>query len=68
MNGCPAYLGCLWNVTDVDLDRITAEMFLQEGEDDLSSILKQSKLNCYFPHLNGASVVVYGLPSMVIRK
>lgn len=68
MRGCPAYLGCLWNVTDVDMDRITAEMLLQVGDDGLSSILTKSKLNCYYPNLNGASVVVYGLPSTLIRR
>lgn len=65
MRGCPGYLGCLWNVTDIDLDRVTGEM-VEGGEGDLAGVLRRVRGNCAYPNLNGASMVVYGLPSTLI--
>ena len=31
LNGCPTYVGCLWNVTDVDLDNITKCMLSRDS-------------------------------------
>ena len=64
MRGCPAYLGCLWNVTDVDLDRTTVEIFSKGG--DLAGAVRNVRRYCTYPNLNGASIVVYGVPSMLV--
>jgi hypothetical protein len=67
MRGCPAYLGCLWNATDIDLDKVTASILSIGKEDDLSAILQSCRSSCSYPHLNGSSIVVYGMPSRVLR-
>lgn len=52
LKNCVFLLGCLWDVTDHDLDEI-ARCVLERGEIDRSV--------CRLRHLNGAAVVVYGI-------
>ena len=78
LNGCPSYLGCLWNVTDRDIDRF-AERFLKhtfktydqvdENKNNCiekcSSITKAVALSrsvCKLKYLNGSAPVIRGLP------
>ena len=68
MRGCPAYLGCLWNVTDIDTDKVTSQMLNFEGVNDLSRLLREAKTMTHYPNLNASSMVVYGLPCRLARN
>ena len=48
---CSFLIGCLWDITDKDLDSLT-KVILEEGEIERSA--------CKLKYLNGAAVVVYG--------
>ena len=39
MKGCPCYLGCMWTVTDIDIDMLTEYIFLKSQETNLSLML-----------------------------
>ena len=81
INGCPTYVGCLWNVTDRDID-LFAERLLKRTfkiydqdkskEPKCASITKAIPLSrdaCKLRYLNGAAPVVRGLPiSMRINE
>ena len=71
--GCPAYVGCLWEVTDRDIDlysdRLMAHISDKWDEKNQFSKCKNicqaatlSRKACKLPFLNGAATVVYGLP------
>ena len=69
MNGCPAYLGCLWSVTDVDIDRLTKHMFDNvRSIHNLCELVSNGKICCRYPNLNGSSLVIYGLPAYLTRE
>ena len=63
----PAVVGCLWDVSDGDLDRITHSLlshFLQTNkEHDLSQLTTKARAASLLHSLVGAAVVVYGLPT-----
>ena len=73
MNGCPTYVGCLWNVTDRDIDHF-AELLLKKTfpvYDSTKSVPKCTSITravpmsrdvCKLKYLNGAAPVVRGLP------
>lgn len=72
LQGAPAVVGNLWDVTDKDIDRLTAA-FLKEwlgvssGQRRTLSIaesLAVARNACRLPHLVGAATVIYGLPSV----
>ena len=62
LKGCPAYVGCLWNVTDIDLDMMTSDILLKEDDRNLASLIARAKTKCTYPYINGSSLVVYGFP------
>lgn len=76
INGCPTYLGCLWNVTDRDIDRFADRLlkhtFKIYDQDDVKtnvekckSITKAVALSrnvCKLKYLNGSAPVIRGLP------
>ena len=62
MKGCPAYMGCMWMVTDLDVDMITEEIFVHSSCENLSLILEAARKKCVYQFINGSSTVVYGLP------
>ncbi|KAI8901507.1 peptidase family C50-domain-containing protein [Globomyces pollinis-pini] len=68
--GCPAVVGNLWDVTDIDFDRFSIK-FLQNwglftpSKSKYYSIcesLAMSRDECKLKYLVGAAPVVYGLP------
>lgn len=76
INGCPTYLGCLWNVTDRDIDRFAERLLrhtfriydLEDGNNNIekcASIAKAVALSrniCRLKYLNGSAPVIRGLP------
>ncbi|EDO43603.1 predicted protein [Nematostella vectensis] len=68
--GCPAVVANLWDVTDRDIDRLTATLlktWLQRDHSlSLAQALCQARKACKLGYLIGASPVVYGIP--VYRK
>lgn len=70
VNGCPAVVANLWDVTDKDIDLFTMSMLeswgvtLAEKEQccTLSLAVAKSREKCILKYLNGAAPVVYGLP------
>ena len=82
INGCPTYLGCLWNVTDRDIDRFaerllkhTFKIYDQEDENNnvekCTSVTKAVALSrdiCKLKYLNGSAPVVRGLPIPRMRE
>ena len=71
LNGAPAVVGNLWDVTDKDIDRLTAA-FLKHWlgvssarsakTRSVADSLAISREACRLPHLVGAATVAYGLP------
>ena len=76
INFCPTYLGCLWNVTDRDIDKFverflkhTFRIYDQEASNNniekCTSIAKAVALSrniCKLKYLNGSAPVIRGLP------
>ena len=65
--GCPSLLGNLWDVTDKDIDKLTLNVFEYWGLNGserytLPEAVSMSRNSCTLPYLNGAAVVVYGIP------
>ena len=65
----PALVGCLWDVTDGEIDRLCHALLkhlLGNGDDDeatpLSSFVAASRRACKLQWLTGASAIVYGMP------
>ena len=81
LNGAPCYVGCLWDVTDKDIDKFSNRMLNNwlpnwkniDGENessnqmcvDICSAVNKSRNFCKLKSLIGASCVVYGLPVMI---
>jgi hypothetical protein len=62
--GCPAFVGCLWDVTDGDCDKFSQaalDAWLGGGV-PLASAVRQARDKCIMQSLVGAAPVVYGLP------
>ncbi len=57
-------LGCLWEVTDRDIDKLTESMLTmpRERTQNVFSRLKESKKKCRMKYLNGSAVAIYGIP------
>ncbi|EEQ82580.1 hypothetical protein NCER_100688 [Vairimorpha ceranae BRL01] len=51
-------LGCLYEVTDKDLDIFSINLLNQEG--NVAELIKKSKLKMKLKYLNGCSIVIYG--------
>lgn len=64
LSGCSLLLGCLWSVTDKDIDEFTlriVDKFMQENG-DFGGAVAESKEVCRMKYLNGAAIILYGLP------
>lgn len=62
--GCPAFVGCLWDVTDGDCDKFSQaalDAWLGGGV-PLATAVRQARDKCIMQSLVGAAPVVYGLP------
>jgi len=65
---CPLVWGNLWDVTDRDIDRLSAKLFermgLWDGIDklDVGAALSLARDACLLKWLNGAAPVIYGVP------
>jgi len=57
-------MGCLWEVTDKDIDIFSMKVIerLMKGEECLGKLASMFRDAFKMKYLNGASVVVYGLP------
>lgn len=55
-------LGCLYEMTDKDLDIFSIELLQSNG--DLSSIVKRAQSKMKLRWLNGCSIIIYGMPFM----
>jgi separase len=68
--GAPAVVANLWDVTDRDIDRFTAEALERwlgttgdaPGQRWLEASVGAARTVCRLPHLTGAAPVVYGVP------
>ncbi|KAF7683070.1 Separin [Astathelohania contejeani] len=65
----PLILGCLWDVTDKDIDRFTVG-FLDDLMDNkkmqcVANLVMERRKEFKLKYLNGAAVVVYGLPTFI---
>lgn len=60
-------VGCLWEVTDKDIDRFSIKVVegLASGTECLGRLVSTCRGEFKMKHLNGASIVVYGLPRPV---
>jgi len=71
--GARATAGCLWDVTDGDVDRFTAAlvagMAAPGGPRPLSALLSEARAVCRLPFLTAAAVVAHGadLPVILTR-
>lgn len=62
--GAPAVVANLWDVTDKDTDIVT-DTILEEwgsGADELLHVVSRARGRCKLKYMNGAALVVYGLP------
>ena len=76
-SGCPAFLGCLWDVTDVDIDIFTIE-YIELLKSKLQTTAKVSAMDtellekaskkCKLRYLNGSAFIMYGLPIIQFSK
>ncbi|KAK8786542.1 hypothetical protein V5799_023679 [Amblyomma americanum] len=70
IGGSPSVVGCLWDVTDKDIDRFTEtflghwvpEMGSKGHIPDITTAVRLSRKSCKLQYLVGAAPVVYGLP------
>lgn len=60
-------LGCLWEVTDKDTDKVTENIFknVTNYQQNLSRILQNSKKRCKHQYLNGGALVIFGIPTYI---
>ena len=71
MNECPCMIGCLWEVTDKDIDKLTVDMFeriRKEKSCDVASLIAKARKTCRLEALTGGAVVAIGLPSQICYK
>ncbi|KEG13586.1 separase [Trypanosoma grayi] len=73
--GCPLFVGCLWHVTDGEIDRLTKRLLLlvagdvASGGNDccgrhpqtIGEALAMARQACKLPFLTGCSTVLYGV-------
>ena len=74
LNGCPSYVGVLWDVTDKDIDKFSDQMLsywflnwkpeINETKQSMANTkaVSKARIACRLKHLIGAAPVVYGLP------
>ena len=74
MNGCPSYVGVLWDVTDKDIDKFSDQLLsylfskwkpeLNPSREMVANTraVAMSRRVCRLKYLIGAAPVVYGLP------
>jgi len=74
MNGCPSYVGVLWDVTDKDIDKFSDHLLsywfskwkpeLNESKKvvPITRAVSMSRQYCRLKYLIGAAPIVYGLP------
>lgn len=77
MQGSRAVVGNLWDVSDGDIDRLTAsllEKWLGIGQESspstrpsLADAVASAKSACRLPYLTGAACVVMGIPNLVVE-
>lgn len=79
LNGCPSYVGVLWDVTDKDIDKFSDQLlsyWFVEWKPEMNDSKKvmantkavsKSRTACRLKHLIGAAPVVYGLPLITNR-
>ena len=73
--GAPALVGCLWDVTDGEIDKLTIALLSQffakadvasssllDGDHSLSLAVALARRSCKFFYLTGGAVVMYGIP------
>ena len=61
----PALVGCLWDVTDGEIDRLCHALLkhlLGDEATPLPSLVAASRSVCKLQWLTGASAIVYGMP------
>ena len=60
----PSVVGCLWNVSDGEIDRFSRALFksTKKSKSYLSTMVAESKQACKLPWVTGAAAVVYGVP------
>ena len=80
LGGSPMVVGNLWDVTDKDTDKLTMGIFEKTGlvqteksinghsNLNVSEAIAQSRSQCNMKYLNGAAMVVYGLPMKFTRS
>lgn len=65
ISGAPCVVGCLWKVTDKDIDKYLYNL-LEKWADGKESPVSVSAITARegmkMPYINGAACVVYGLP------
>nr|XP_039268932.1 uncharacterized protein LOC120343948 [Styela clava] len=65
MTGSPCILGCLWKVTDKDIDMFLCKL-LENWADGKKEMMPRctdkARKALKMPHINGAACVIYGLP------
>ncbi|PRP73418.1 hypothetical protein PROFUN_09648 [Planoprotostelium fungivorum] len=82
LNGCPAVVGCLWDVTDGDLDRFSGSLLYNWFSGDQPNLSEAvsgdplgplnvltstvSRSSCSMKYIVGSSPVVYGLPTSLL--
>lgn len=64
ITGAPCVLGCLWQVTDKDIDKYAGVLLSRwcACDKSLPACAKVAQFSCKMPWLNGAACVYYGLP------
>ncbi|KAM0687766.1 separin protein [Conglomerata obtusa] len=69
LNYCKNFFGCLWDVTDKDLDRFTIdfleELLLSANQIDLGQIISKHRSCMKLKYLNGGALVMWGVPSII---
>lgn len=68
LNKDSTVVGCLWEVTDRDIDRFSIKVIegLGRGEGCIGKLVSMCRNEFKMRYLNGASVVVYGLPQEIV--
>ena len=66
----PCVVGNLWDVTDIDIDRLTDDLLRSwlntpdqnQTTNNICVHLNKARSTCKMSHLNGSAPVIYGLP------
>ncbi|KAG8347187.1 separase [Trypanosoma vivax] len=73
--GCPLLVGCLWHVTDGEIDRLTKRLLTliaSGGEDGrplrVGEALRIARRACKLPFLTGYATVLYGMNLLLNSK